>query len=165
MSPTRKPFKPSKKLTSNISNTTPNQEYQRHDVVYDAGVEFENNWYTTPVTVEFGSAKSESEVNIASKHHKLLTTIKFLDSTTNIITDDDTIIQHPREFPIEVDYTKKFKITNDRKDRFPCFCTLRHRIHQNRVIYETRRRKHHDHSPEEQDLDLTQQILHSSWSQ
>ena len=89
-------------LNSDNSNVTPNQHYHNRDVAHAAEVKYEKNRYITPINVEFGSTESDSTVNIASKYRKLFTAIKVLDPSTKIITDDDTVIHHPKEFPWEL---------------------------------------------------------------
>ena len=100
-------------------NDTPNQYHHNCDVAHAAEVKYENNRYITPVNVEFDSTESDSTVNIASKHRKLFTVIKLLDPSAKNITDDDTVIHHPKEFPMGADRATKFTIINDRKARFP----------------------------------------------
>ena len=114
-------------------NDTPNQHYHNRDIAHAAKVKNENNRYITPVNVEFGSTESDSTVNIASKHRKLFTTIKLLDPSAKIITDDYTVIHHPKEFPMGADYATKFTIINDRKARFPRFF-IRHVIDSTRTV-------------------------------
>ena len=70
------------------------------------------------ISVESGSTKSDSTVNIASKYRKILTAIKLIDPSANINTNDDTVIHHPKEFLMGVDCTTEFKIINDLKTRF-----------------------------------------------
>ena len=126
---------------TNIPDNTPNQHYHNRDVAHAAEVKYENNRYITPVNVEFGSTELDSTVNISSKHRKLFTAIKLLDPSAKIITDDDTVIHHPKEFSMRADYSTQFTIINDRKARFPRFVRPpRHRFHQNRIVYETWRR-------------------------
>ena len=118
---------------SDIPKDTPNQHYHNRDVAHAAAVKYENNRYITPVNVEFGSNDSDSTVNIASKHRKLFAAIKILDPFAKIITDDDTVIQHPKEFLMWADYAKKITIINDRKARFPRFFVL-HVIDSTRTV-------------------------------
>ena len=118
---------------SDITDDIPNQHYHNRDVAHDAVVKYDNNRYITPVNVEFGSNDSDSTVNIASKNRKLFAAIKILDTSAKIITDDDTIIHHPKEFPMGADYTTKFTIINDRKTRFPPFF-VRHVIDSTRTL-------------------------------
>ena len=106
---------------SDILNDTPNQHYHNRDVAHVAAVKYENNRYITSVNIEFGSNESDSTVNIASKHRKLIAAIKLLDPSVYIIIDDDIAIHHPKEFPSGADYATKFTIINDRKARFPRF--------------------------------------------
>ena len=89
---------------SEIRNDTPNQHYHNRDVAHAAAVKYEKNRYITLVNVEFGSNESDSIVNITSIHRKLFAAIKLLDPSANIITDDDTVIHHPKEFPMGPDY-------------------------------------------------------------
>ena len=106
---------------SDIPNDTPNQHYHNRDLAHAAEVKYEENRYITPVNVEFGSTESDRTVNIASKHRKFFTAIKLLGRFAKIITDDDAVIHHPKEFPMGADYATKFTIINDRKARSPRF--------------------------------------------
>ena len=122
---------------SDIPKDTPNQHYHNRDVAHAAAVKYENNRYITPVNVEFGSNDSDSTVNIASKHCKLFAAIKILDPFAKIITDDDTVIQHPKEFLMWADYAKKNH--HHQRSQSPIssfFRPPRHRFHQNRIVYE-----------------------------
>ena len=112
-------------------NDTPNQHYHNRDVAHAIEVKYENNRYITPVNAKFGSTESDSTVNIASKHRK--TTIKLLDPSAKIITDDDTVIHHPKEFPIGADYATKFTIINDRNAPFSRYF-VRHVIDSTRTV-------------------------------
>ena len=67
MNPLRNPSKPgatpelSKNgeiLTLDIPNDTLSQHYYHRDVAHAAEVKYENNKYTTPINVEFGSTES-----------------------------------------------------------------------------------------------------------
>ena len=122
---------------SDIPKDTPNQHYHNRDVAHAAAVKYENNRYITPVNVEFGSNDSESTMNIASKHRKLFAAIKILDPFAKMITDDDTVIQHPKEFLMWAEYAKKNH--HHQRSQSPIssfFRPPRHRFHQNRIVYE-----------------------------
>ena len=130
---TQEPPKSGGMPISDIPDDTYNQYYHNYDVAQVAEVKYENNWYITPVNVEFGSTESDNTVNIASKHRKLFVVIKLIDPSAKIITDDDTVIHHPKEFPMEADYATKFTIINDRKSCFPRFF-VRHVIDSTRTL-------------------------------
>ena len=142
MNPPRNPSKPGatlepskngEMLTSDILNDTSNQYYHRHDVAHATEVKYENNRYTTLLNVEFGSTESDSTVNITSKYRKLFTIITNLDPSSKIITDDDTIIHHPKEFPMEADYATNLTIINDRIVHFQRFL-IRYVIDSTRIL-------------------------------
>ena len=114
-------------------NDTPNQYHHNRDVAHPVEVKYENNRYITPVNVEFDSTESDSTVNISSKHRKLFTVVKLLDPSAKIITNDDTVIHHPKESHMGADYATKFTIINDRKARFPRFF-VRHVIDPTRTV-------------------------------
>ena len=118
---------------TDIPDNTPHQQYHNRDIAHTAEVKYKNNPYITPVNVEFGSTESDSTAIIASKHRKLFTVIKLLDPSAKIITDDDTVIHHPKEFPMGADYATKFTIINNRKARFPRF-SVRHVIDSIRTV-------------------------------
>ena len=118
---------------SDILNDTPNQYYHNCDVAHAAEVKYENNRYITPVNVEFGSTESDSTVNIASKYRKLFTAIKILDPSAKSITNDDTVIHYPKEFPTGAYYTTHFTVINDRKAHSPRFF-VRHVIDSTRTV-------------------------------
>ena len=118
---------------SDIPDNTPNQHYHNRDVAHAAEVRYENNRYITSANVELGSTESDNTVNIASKHRKLFVVIKLIDPSAKIITDDDTVIHHPKEFPMEADYATKFTIINDRKSCFPR-SFVRHVIGSTRTV-------------------------------
>ena len=120
-------------LNSDNPNVTPNHYYHNRDVAHAAEVKYENNRYITSVNVEFGSTESDSTVNIAPKYRKLFTAIKILDSSTKFITDDDTVIHHPKEFPMGADYATKFTVINDCKARF-LRVFVRHVIDSTRTV-------------------------------
>ena len=130
---TQEPPKSGGMPISDIPDDTYNQYYHNYDVAQVAEVKYENNRYITPVNVEFGSTESDSTVNIASKHSKLFAAIKLLDPSAKIITDDDTVIHHLKEFPTGADYATKFTIINDRKAQFPRFF-VRHVIDSTRIV-------------------------------
>ena len=119
-----------------ILNDTPNQHYHNRDVAHAAAVKYENNRYITLVNVEFGSNESDSIVNIASTHRKLFAAIKLLDPSAKIITDDDTVIYHPKEFPMGPDYKTNSPLSTIAKPDFHVFRPPRHRFHQDRIVYE-----------------------------
>ena len=98
---TPEPSKNDGMTISNIPNDTTNQHCHHLDVAHAAEVKYENNRYINPVNVDFDSTKSDSTVNIASKNYKLFTIINLLDLSVKIITDDDTIIHHPKSSPRE----------------------------------------------------------------
>ena len=119
---------------SNIPDDTLNQHYYNCDVAHTVEVKNENNRYTTPVNVEFGSTESDSTVNIASKHRKLFAAFKLLDPPMKIITDDDTVIHHLKEFPMRADYMQQNSPSSMiAKPDFPVFLPPRHRFHQNHI--------------------------------
>ena len=118
---------------SDIPNDTSNQHYHNRDVAHAAEVNYENNRYITPLNIEFGSTESDSTIKIVLKHRKLFAAIKLLDPSAKIITNDDTVIHHPKDFPMGADYATKFTIINDRKARFPPFF-VRHVIDSTRIV-------------------------------
>ena len=118
---------------SDIPDDTPIQHYHNRDVAHAGALKYEKNRYVTPINVEFGSTESDSTVNIAWKHRKLFAAIKLFDPSSKIITDDDTVIHHPKEFLIGTDYATQFTIINDHKARSPRFF-VRHVIDSTRTV-------------------------------
>ena len=112
-------------LNSDNPHVTPNQHYHNRDVAHAEEVNYEKNRYITPINVEFGSTESDSTVNIASKYRKLFTAIKVLDPSAKIITDDDTVIHHPKEFPWELIMQQNSQLSTIAQPDFPVFCPPR----------------------------------------
>lgn len=90
--------------------------YERH-IAHAVEIKFLNNHYITPVTIKFGTVSTDETVNLASKLCKLFAVIKFLDSSTILLTATNKIINHPDKFPMDADYTGTFKVINDRNSR------------------------------------------------
>ena len=78
---------------------TPPEPNCKHIITHAAEVKFINNYYTAPVTIEFGSTDSESIVNTLVKYRKIFATIKFLDPSATIKIQEKIII-YPGELPM-----------------------------------------------------------------
>ena len=124
---------------SDIPNDTPNQHYHNRDVAHAAAVKYENNRYITPVNVEFGSNDSDSTVNIASKHRKPFAAIKLLDLSAKNNYRWRYCRTTPQRVPHGGRLCKKFH--HHQRSQSPIstfFRPPRHRLHQNRIVYEIR---------------------------
>ena len=101
-------------------------------IAHAVEVKFINNRYTTPITVEFGSSKSENSVNLPLKHRKIFLAIKLLDPSASL-TIKDKVITNPKEFPMGTEYTEYFDVITDTKTKNPRFF-VHHDIHSTLTV-------------------------------
>ena len=82
------------------NSTPPTPTNYERIISHASEVRFINNRYTTPITVEFGSSKSENSVNLPVKYRKIFIAIKLLKlpNPTASITIKDKVITNPQEF-------------------------------------------------------------------
>lgn len=72
----------------------------------------------------------EVTVNIASKCRKIFATIKFFEPSDNIITNNDSTINHSDELSMGAGYMKILKVINDKTLRFLKFLSIINLIQQ-----------------------------------
>ena len=68
-------------------------------------VQFLNNPYITPVTIEFG--------NLPVKYRIIFIVLELLDCLV-VITTGDKVIAHPLEFPMGTEYIEIFHVIADK---------------------------------------------------
>ena len=92
-----------------------NNVVHEHHVAYAVDIHFLNNCYTNPIAIKFSTTESESAMNPASKLREICVTIKPLDPSSNITTDNDNVIliKYPDGFSMNAEYVKLCKVIND----------------------------------------------------
>ena len=81
-------------------------------------IKFVKDRYTTPMIIEFSSPlkTGNNTINIASIHCKIFAAMKLLESSLKIITQDERIIENPKNFPTGNEYKKHFPNTTEELD-------------------------------------------------
>lgn len=72
-----------------------------HKNLLTSNRELLNNFYATPITVDFGTTETDDSINVASKHRKIFISIKLPDFSTTIITKNDNLSTTLTNFPWE----------------------------------------------------------------
>ena len=98
----------------NSNSMTNSRVYERH-ISYTTKIKFLKNNYTILIIIEFDTNESEFTINLAYEYRKSFTTIKLVNPSASIITNNDATIKCLYESLMNVDYINIFRVNNDKK--------------------------------------------------